>query len=452
MAAFSQPFEDKMTAQIFLLRLADLSAAQRAHLLRRTEADLGPYLEKVKPIIEAVRQEGDQALARFARDFDKAPVDAKRIAAGEADFDRAQKELEPEVREAIEFAARNIRKFHEDQKPEEMWFHEIQPGVFAGDRMNAIPSVACYIPRGKGAFPSSVMMQCIPATVAGVKSIQIVTPPGPDGNIDAATLVAARAAGVSRVYRCGGAQAVAAVAYGTQTVPKVVKLVGPGSPWVVAAKRLLADLIDTGTPAGPSEVIVFADDSVDGRLAGLDLLIEAEHGPDSSAFLVTTSEEVAKAALTAIPDYWKNMSAQRVSFTQSVLGSTRGGVLIARDAAEAADFINDYAPEHLEILSREPFAYLGQFTNAGEILLGEHTPTTLGNFVIGPSHVLPTGGWAKSFSPLSVFDFMKRTSIGYVTRQGYPELAKHARIIATYEGFDAHANAVSEARTRLLGN
>jgi histidinol dehydrogenase len=441
-----------MSASINFLRLADLRPEARAQLLKRTESDLGPYLDKVKPIIEAVRTEGDEALARFARDFDKAPVDAKHIAASEEDFERAHRELEPEVLQAITYAAGNIRKFHEAQKPEEMWFHEMRPGVFAGDRMNAIPSVACYIPRGKGAFPSSVMMQCIPATVAGVESIQIITPPGPDGNIDAATLVAARAAGVSRVYRCGGAQAVAAVAYGTQTIPKVVKIVGPGSPWVVAAKRLLADLIDTGTPAGPSEVIIFADGTVDGRLAGLDLLIEAEHGPDSSAFLVTTSEEVAKEALASLPDYWKNMSDQRVSFTKSVLGSSRGGILIARDASEAADFVNDYAPEHLEILSREPFAYLGQFKHAGEILLGEHTPTTLGNFVIGPNHVLPTGGWAKSFSPLSVFDFMKRTSIGYVTRQGYPELAKHARVIATYEGFDAHANAVSEIRTRLLGN
>lgn len=441
-----------MSSSINFLRLADLSLEARAQLLKRTESDLGPYLEKVKPIIEAVRTEGDEALARFARDFDRAPVDAKRIAASEEDFERAHRELEPEVLEAITYAAGNIRKFHEAQRPEEMWFHEMRPGVFAGDRMNAIPSVACYIPRGKGAFPSSVMMQCIPATVAGVKSIQIITPPGPDGNIDAATLVAARAAGVSRVYRCGGAQAVAAVTYGTQTIPKVVKIVGPGSPWVVAAKRLLADLIDTGTPAGPSEVIIFADDTVDGRLAGLDLLIEAEHGPDSSAFLVTTSEAVAKAALASLPDYWKKMSDQRVSFTKSVLGSHRGGILIARDAAEAADFVNDYAPEHLEILAREPFAYLGLFKNAGEILLGEHTPTTLGNFVIGPNHVLPTGGWAKSFSPLSVFDFMKRTSIGYVTRQGYPELAKHARVIAAYEGFDAHANAVSELRSRLLGN
>jgi histidinol dehydrogenase len=296
------------------------------------------------------------------------------------------------------------------------------------------------------------MMIGIPAMVAGVGNICIITPPGPDGHIDAATLVAAQAAGIMKVYKAGGAQGIAAVAYGTQTVPKCAKVAGPGSPWVVAAKRLLSDIIDTGTPAGPSETIVFADDTVDGRLAALDLLIEAEHGPDSGAFLVTTSRDVADAALKAIPEYWNQMSPQRVEFTQAVLGSSRGGIVIARDTYEAMDFINDYAPEHLEILSREPFAYLGQVKNAGEILLGEHTPTTLGNFVIGPSHVLPTGGWARTFSALSVHDFMKRTSVAYVTRAGYPELASNARIIATYEGFDAHANAVSEMRTRILGN
>jgi len=434
------------------ITLAKITAEERARMLKRTEGDLTPFLEKVKPIIAAVQAEGDEALARFARDFDKSPVTADRIAANEEDFARAEKTLDPEVRAAIGFAAESIRRFHEDQKPEEMWFHEIRPGVFAGDRTSPIPSVACYIPRGKGAFPSSVMMIGIPAKVAGVGDISIITPPGPDGHIDTATLVAARAAGIGKVYKAGGAQGIAAVAHGTQTIGKCVKVVGPGSPWVVAAKRLLAEIIDTGTPAGPSETIIFADDTVDGRLAALDLLIEAEHGPDSSAFLVTTSSEVAEAALKAIPEYWSHMGQQRVDFTKAVLSSTRGGIVLARDTAEAMAFINDYAPEHLELLSRDPFAYLGMVRNAGEVLLGEHTPTTLGNFVIGPSHVLPTGGWAKTFSALSVHDFMKRTSVAYVTKAGYPAMARQARVIATYEGFEAHANAVSELRTRLLGN
>jgi histidinol dehydrogenase len=295
-------------------------------------------------------------------------------------------------------------------------------------------------------------MTCIPASVAGVEDICITTPPGPDGKIDAASLVAARAAGVSKVYKAGGAQAIAAVAYGTATISRYVKVVGPGSPWVVAAKRLLSDFIDTGTPAGPSESIIFADETTDGRLAALDMLIEAEHGDDSSCFLITTSKEVADAALKAIPEYWHHMGELRVGYTKSVFGSSRGGILLARDVNEAMAFINDYAPEHLQILSKEPRKYVDLVKHAGEILLGEHTPSTLGNFVLGPSHVLPTGGWAKTFSALSMHDFMKRTSIVEVTPAAYPELAKHAAVIAKYEGFDAHVNAVGELRKKLLGN
>lgn len=439
-----------MTPNINLIRLSDLSPLERARLLKRTENDLAPYLEKVKPIIEAVRGEGDAALARFALRFDKAPVSADAIAATAEDFARARGSLEPAVMEAIAYAAANIVKFHENQKPRDTGMREIRPGVFAGDRTLPIASVACYVPRGKGAFPSSVLMTCVPAAIAGVAGICVITPPGPDGNIDAATLAAAESAGVSKVYKAGGAQGVAAVAYGTETIAKYEKVVGPGSPWVVAAKRLLSDVIDTGTPAGPSESIIFADATIDGRLAALDILIEAEHGEDSSAFIVTTSTEVARAALAAIPEYWKHMGAERVAYTQAVLSSSRGGILIARDVAEAMAFINDYAPEHLQILSKEPHSYLQHVRNAGEILLGEFTPSTLANYVVGPSHVLPTGGWAKAFSPLSIHDFMKRISVAEVTRGGYAEQAKYAKVIAIYEGFDAHANAVSDLRDKLL--
>ena len=260
--------------------LSKMTRVARDQLLKRSESDLSDFEEKVKPIIWAVRHEGDAALARFARQFDKAPVEANALAATEEDFARAEKTLDPSVREALSFMAGSITRFHQDQKPQEMWFHEIRPGVFAGDRTTAIPSVACYIPRGKGAFPSSVLMQAIPATVAGVKDICIITPPGPDGHIDDATLVAARMAGVSKVFKAGGAQGIAAVAYGTETVPRCSKVVGPGSPWVGAAKRLVSHLMDVGTPAGPSELIVLADETADGRLAGLDLIIESEHGAE----------------------------------------------------------------------------------------------------------------------------------------------------------------------------
>ncbi len=430
--------------------LSRLSAEQRQRLLQRTEADLSSYEAKVRDIIAAVRTEGDAALARFARDFDRAPVKATEIAATAADFARAEKRLDPKVREALEFAAESIRRFHQHQMPEEMWLKEIRPGAFAGDRVRPIPSAACYVPRGKGAFPSAVLMLAIPARVAGVENLQIVTPPGPDGNFDDATLVAARMAGVSNVYKAGGAQAIAAVAYGTATVPKVAKVVGPGSPWVAEAKRQLSHRLDTGSPAGPSEVIILADDSSDGRLAALDLLIESEHGPDSSAYLVTWSRRVAEEALAAIPDYWAAMSEQRSGFSASVLSGPVGGIVLARDEAEAIAFCNDYAPEHIEVLSKEPFQYLGRLHHAGEILLGEHAPTTLGNFVVGPSHVLPTSGWARTASAISVFDFLKRSSIIHVTSRGYADLASHARTIATYEGFDGHANAVSETRDEIL--
>lgn len=427
-----------------------LDAAGRSQLLRRAESDLTPFVDKVRPIIEAVRAEGDGAIVRLAREIDRVEIDPEHIAARPADFDRAFTEVDREVIAAIEYAVENIRRFHEEQKPESMWMKEVRPGAFAGDRWLPIPSVACYVPRGKGAFPSVVMMTTVPAVVAGVPEICVVTPPGPGGDFDAATLVAARVAGVKTVYRVGGAVAVAAVAYGTKSVKQCAKIVGPGSPWVVAAKRLLAGVLDTGTPAGPSESIVLADATADGRIAALDLLIEAEHGPDSSAFLVTPSRIVADAAIAAIPGYWQRMGAQRVEFSSAVLGGPRGGVVLAPDMDAACAFVNDYAPEHLLIHGDEPFQWLGRIQNAGEILLGRHTPITLGNFVLGPNAVLPTSGWAKTFSPLSTFDYMKRTGIGYVTGAGYPELAKHARVLATYEGFDAHANAVSELREALL--
>jgi histidinol dehydrogenase len=437
--------------QINFHDLSKLSAAERAKLLVRAESDLTAFEAKVKPIIAAVRAEGDAALARFARDFDKSPVTAETLAATTDDFAAAERSLAPDVKAAMEFAATNIRKFHEKQKPEEMWMLEVSPGSFGGERWSAIPSVACYVPRGKGAFPSVALMTTIPAKVAGVENVVIITPPGPDGKIDDATLVAARMAGVDAVFKAGGAQAIAAVAYGTSTIPKVSKVVGPGSPWVAAAKRLVSHVLDVGSPAGPSEVIVLADDTVSGELAAMDLLVECEHGPDSSGYLVAWSERVARETLAALPKYLAMMSKQRAEFAVAVLSGPVGGIVLARNETEAIAFCNDYAPEHLQILSETPEVYLPKLKHAGEILLGKYTPTTLGNYVIGPDHVLPTGGWAKTASALSVFDFMKRTTIAHVKPEGYATLAKHAHALAKYEGFDAHANAVSEARDELLG-
>ena len=430
---------------------ASMDAAARGHLLVRSEADLGDFLAKVQPIIDKVRAEGDAALAEFAQAFDKSALTADRVKATPEEFDAAFAELEPDVIESIEFAAHGIREFHERQKPEPMWMHEVRPGVFAGEKWEPIPSVALYVPRGKGAFPSVALMTAIPAVVAGVPEIALITPPRPDGGVDAATLVAARIAGVENVYKCGGAQGVAAVAYGTETVPKCAKIVGPGSPWVVAAKRVLAGVIDPGLPAGPSEAIILADETADGAVAALDLIVESEHGPDSSAFLVTNSRAVAEAARDAIPEHWGQMGEQRVGFSSTVLCGARGGIVLTGDMDEAIGFVNDYAPEHLEIVSDEPMTYLGRIKNAGEVLLGVNTPVPLGNFVLGPNAVLPTSGAARTHSPLSTFDYMKRISIGQVMASAYPEMALHAERLARYEGFDGHANAVSGTRDRLMG-
>jgi histidinol dehydrogenase len=433
-------------------RLSSLSVTQRQALLKRTETDLSTFIEKVKPIIAAVKAGGDEALAHFAQEFDKAQVQSTDIAATEADFARAENTLAPSMQEAMQFATHSITTFHKAQMPERQWMLEVRPGVHAGDRTTPIASVACYVPRGKGAFPSSVLMTAIPASVAGVENVCIITPPGPDGKIDDATLVAARLAGVSRVYKAGGAQGIAAVAYGTRTIQPVRKIVGPGSPWVAAAKRLVADFVDVGTPAGPSETIVLADATTSGKLAALDLLIETEHGPDSSGYLVTWDEQVAHDALAAFAEFQKHMSPQRVDYASTVLSGPLGGVILARDEDDAIAFINDYAPEHLQILSKEPARYLDKIKHAGEILLGEFAPSTLANFVVGPSHVLPTGGWAQTGSALSVHDFLKRTSIVNITRQGYDLIAPHAKAFANYEGFDAHGNAVGELRKPYLGN
>jgi histidinol dehydrogenase len=413
-------------------------------LLLRTEADLSGYLGAVQKIVDEVRRNGDASLIRYAREFDHVVPLTFDLKVTAAEFAAAEAAIEPEVLAAIRFAAHNIQRFHAAQKPPPIAWMEVHPGAFAGDRATPIESVACYVPRGKGAFPSVVMMTAIPAVVAEVPSLCIITPPGPDGRVDAGTLVAARIAGVEQVYKCGGAQGVAAVAFGTHTVPRCDKIVGPGSPWVVAAKRLLRDVIDPGVPAGPSECIILADDSCNAHTAALDLIIESEHGPDSSAYLVTPCETLARAVAGQLPRLWADMTPHRAEFSRAVLCGQRGGILLVRDLDAAIAFVNDYAPEHLEVMTRGPMGLLDRIRNAGEILLGAHTPVTLGNFVLGPNAVLPTNRTARTYSPLSVHDFMKRTSVGYVTPDGFAELARHATVLARYEGFDGHARALSE--------
>lgn len=439
--------------EVSLHELAKLDLEQRSLLLRRAEDDLESFVDGVRPVIEAVRLEGDEAVARFGRRFDgAADLQADELAATPADIDAAFDALDSSMIETLEYSADNIRRFHEAQVPTEMWMKEIRPGVLVGERATPIDSVACYSPRGKGSFPSVTLMTAIPAVVAGVPEPVILTPPGPDGRVDPATLVAARLAGIEQIYKAGGAQAVAAVAFGTKTIPRCFKIVGPGSPWLVAAKRELVEHIDPGLPAGPSETIILADASANPRVAALDMTIESEHGPDSSAFLVTWDRSLAKAIRQAIPDYWMHQNKTLAAYSSSVLSGSRGGIVLAEDRSQAYAFINDYAPEHCQVLSSTPYEHLAHIRNASEILLGEHAAGSIANYMMGPNCVLPTSGAARTHSPLGVHDFMKTCSIGHMTHTGYLEMAPHTHRFARYEGFDGHANAVSDLRDSAMGN
>jgi histidinol dehydrogenase len=423
-----------------------LSPADRAALLLRPESDLAPQMEGAGRIIAAVRDRGDAALIDFARDFDRADIREKGVEVQPAEFDAAFAALDVALIETLELAADNIRRFHQAQLPQEMWLKEIRPGVLVGERTTPVDSAALYAPRGKGSFPSVTLMTTIPAVVAGVPEPVLLTPAGPDGSVDAATLVAARLAGIRRVFRAGGAGAVAAAAFGTQSIPRCVVFEGPGSPWVVSAKRLLSGQIASHVPAGPSEAILLADETAHLDRIALDVLIEAEHGADSSVHLVTWAPGLAEAVAARLPQLLAKMTPQRRAFAQAVLGGDHGGILTTATAAEAYAFINDYAPEHLQILSQHPFDHLSHIRNASEILLGEHTPGSAANYLLGPNAVLPTAGGAKWSSPLGVHSFMKSASVAHVTGEGLAALAPHVHRFATYEGFDAHAMAVSDLR------
>lgn len=410
--------------------------------IRRVESDLSSYLPKAEQIINAVRERGDEALIGYGKQLDRVSAETFSLRVTPEEFDAAQSAVSPEIKAAISYAADNIRRFHEAQMPQGMWLKEIRPGAFAGERCVPIGTAACYVPSGIGSFPSVLMMTTTPAVVAGVPRIVVITPPGPDGKVDAATLVAAQAAGVEEIYKCGGAQAIAAVAYGTQSVPRCSKVVGPGSPWVSAAKQLVRDVIDTGISAGPSECVILADETADGRLIALDLAIESERGRDSSAYLVTTSPEVAHLAAKSLAENLLTMtSCPRAQSSRAVLSGPYGGILLVKNLDTAIRFVNDYAPEHLQVHTAEPMALLGRITNAAEVLLGPFTSVGISSFVLGPNAVLPTCRHARTTSPLNVHDFIKRISFGYVTADGYAQLAQHAEVLARYEGFIGHANA-----------
>jgi histidinol dehydrogenase len=434
---------------IQFLELAALEKVQLDRLMRRAEKDIRELLPLAQEVIDAVRARGDDAVVEYARKFDAPDFEAHLLKATADDFAAARASVEPAVIDAIHAAHANIERFHAEQMPEPMWFTEVQPGIMAGEKITPITSVGLYVPRGKGAFPSVMMMLATPAKVAGVPRIIVVTPPTPEGKADAASLVAAETCGVTEVYIVGGMQAIAALAYGTQRIPNVDKVIGPGSSFVSAAKRLLYGTIDVGLPAGPSESIILADEYADARLAALDLLVEAEHGPESAAILVTHSRDVAQAAFEVLPGLIDELPDWRRAFVQNVL-SNYGGIVLTRSLDESIQFVNDYAPEHLEVLTRDPFVTLGKIRNAGEILLGHYTPIPTANYCLGLNAILPTGGFARSFSSVSVWDFLKRSGIGYLSAEGYARLQGTTTTLADYEGFPAHAMAIRK-RNEILG-
>jgi histidinol dehydrogenase len=423
-------------------KLAVLSEGERRALCRRGAVDLGKLIPQVAPILEAVRSRGDEAVREYTKRFDAAELDPSSFRVTAEEMEKALAELPGDLRDAMEVSIRNIRKFHERQIEPPSWEMEISPGIIAGERILPIASAGLYIPRGKGSFPSMMMMAGVPARVAGVERIVVVTPPDRTGKADPATIAAAHIIGIDEIYQVGGVQAVAALAFGTASIPKVDKIVGPGSGYVLAAKQLLSSEIDTGLPAGPSEAIVLADDSVDPMLAVTDLLIEAEHGPDSSAYLVTTDESLAQKALKLIPRLVSELPPERKSFCEAVFQSA-GGVLLADDIDQAVEFINEFAPEHLQILTRNPQDVLEKVKYAGEALLGPFTPGTLANYSIGPNAILPTSGFGRTASALSVRDFTRRMSYSTVSERAFEGLATKTLVLAKYEGFAAHARALS---------
>jgi len=429
--------------EVNIFRLDSISPKEKERLIKRAEIDITDKMELAKSVSEDIKLNGDSALLKYTEKFDGVKLTPDRIKVKKEEIEEGYKRLSPKTREALEYAAKNIKAFHEKQKPKPVWFTYTDSGLMVGEKTTPLDDVCLYVPRGKGSFPSVLLMLGIPAKVAGVERIVVVTPPNEAGEVDDAILAAAKIIGIDEIYKAGGIQAVAAVAFGTETIPKCHKIIGPGNAYATAAKRYLANYIDSSLPAGPSECIILADEYQDPKKVALDWMIEAEHGPDSAALLVTHSEELARAAIEIVKENIKKISQRRREFVQTNF-KTYGGVVLTKNLEESIDFVNEYAPEHMEIMTKNPFEVLEKIKNAGEILLGDYTPVTLCNFLLGPNAILPTGGFAKTYSSVSVLDFVKRSSVGYATREGFLKVKDYAKEIADVEGFDTHALAVSD--------
>ncbi len=407
-------------------------------MLKRDPNNYESYTETVQSIVDQVKAKGDEALFAFTKEFDKAEVSAETIRVGEEEIEEAYRQVKPELLEVMKRSLENIRSYHEKQK-RNSWFDARPDGTILGQKVTPLASAGVYVPGGKAAYPSSVLMNIIPAQVAGVERIVMVTPPGKDGRVNPVTLTAAHLAGATEVYRVGGAQAVAALAFGTQSIPRVDKIVGPGNIFVALAKKAVYGHVSIDSIAGPSEILVIADGGANPRYVAADLLSQAEHDELASAILVTDSRELAQAVSAEVDGFLKVLSRREI-IEKSL--ENYGYILVVDSMEQAVEAANAIAPEHLEIVTANPFALMTKIRNAGAIFLGEYSSEPLGDYYAGPNHILPTNGTARFFSPLSVDDFVKKSSIIYYSREALAAAHGDIEAFAEAEGLTAHANSI----------
>jgi len=416
-----------------------LTPARRQEILSRSQEDVSQVLDTVRPILAALREKGDEENLRqhgLKPGFTVADLEVK-----EEEIEAAYRVLDPKVLEALQAAAANIEKFHRAQLEREMWAVELRPGLLAGRLTRPLDRVGCYIPGGLASYPSSALMNIIPAKVAGVKEIIACTPPGEGLALNPATLVAAHLAGVQRFFKLGGPWAIGSLAYGTEVVPRVDKIVGPGNKYVTAAKLLVFGTVDIDSPAGPSEALILADETAEARLLAADFLTQVEHDPDAAAVLVTTDAAQAQKVVDLIKAELPQLPRREI--IEAAL-TRYSAVLVTKNLDAALDFANLYAPEHLQVLTRDPLALLPRIRHAGSIFLGPYAPVPVGDYASGTNHVLPTGGCARMFSGLSVDDFIKKPTFQHLSREALASLKDTVITLAEAEGLPLHARAVAE--------
>ena len=410
-----------------------------SNLLKRSPNSYGEYESRVNTIIEDIKTRRDEAVFEYTEKFDGYKLTEENIVVTDEEIAAAYEEIDDELVEIIRKALVNIREYHARQK-RNSWFDAKPDGTILGQKITPLSRVGVYVPGGKAAYPSSVLMNVMPAKVAGVEEIIMCTPPGKDGKIYCGTLVAAKEAGVDVIYKVGGAQAVAAMAFGTQSVPKVDKIVGPGNIYVALAKKAVYGQVGIDSIAGPSEIMVLADETANPRFVAADLLSQAEHDELASAILVTTSSELANKVSEEVDKFVEVLSRKEI--LQKSLDNY-GYILVAKDMDEAIDVVNEIASEHLELVTKDPFQTMTRIKNAGAIFLGEYSSEPLGDYFAGPNHVLPTNGTAKFFSPLEVDDFIKKSSIISYSKNALEAIHTDIEKFAKAEGLTAHANSIA---------